>query len=587
MKKSKVFSLILAAVLIISVFSACGNEGSELSSTSSAGSDTVANAASTPETAQDTAPADSAESAAATEGNLPISMPLSADPVTFSLWIKGQPLGGTNLNDYNEGKFYPHMEKLTNVHIDFTASSATEEAENFNIMLASGEYTDAFAAENTSSFYTGGLDKALEEEIIIPLEDYGQYYKNYNYWRSIDEMTLYSSVTPGGHIGGIYMLKVPQQDSFQGPVIRMDLLEEYGYEGSVSDIVTLDDFAEVLALFHNHGVDTPWWGSGNFMLGLDAFIMPAFEIYNEGLLYQLDGTVMFGPAQDSFKDYLALYRDWYQNGYIGADFMSQNPGINDDLIGGMMGGRVGIGVTPNALFDMINSGTADNGKWTGISIPIAYEGQELAASFDGTWGPSRKAYTNTVLSISTSCDQDKIPIILQYFDYLYTDEGSMLATYGIEGESYTLDANGEPQFAEFIKQSEEGYSFSQQFVRYCCFHNVPFRYDWRRDNAGISEEAVGLMDIWETHLARDLDEFVNLSVPIELSSTYSGEYNELSTYAEEYALKVITGATDLDSTWDDFQVQLEKLGLEDVIRIQQDALDAFYNTDVSIGLVTK
>ena len=251
--------------------------------------------------------------------------------------------------------------------------------------------------------------------------------------------------------------------------------------------------------------------------------------------------------------------------------MSQNPGINDDLIGGMMGGDVGIGATPNA----------------GISIPVAKEDQVIQASFDGTWGPSRKAYTNTVLSISTACPQEMIPIILQYFDYLYTDEGSMLATYGIEGESYTLDANGEPQFADFIKHSDEGYSFSQQFVRYCCFHNVPFRYDWRRDNAGISEEAVELMDIWETHLADDLDEFVNLSVPTDISSSYASKYNELSTYAEEYALKVITSAADLDATWDEFQTQLKELGLDDVLKIQQDALDRFYNTDVTVGYVTK
>lgn len=576
MKRQKLLASILATILAFSTFSGCGN-----------GTTSGAESAAQQPSAESAAAASSGDSQEVQEGNIPVAMPLSQEKTSFSLWIKGQPLSGTNMNDYNEGKFYPYMENLTNVHIDFKLSSATEEAENFNIMLASGEYTDAFAAEDTSSFYTGGLDKAIEEEIIVPLEDYGEYYKNYNYWRSVDDMTLYSSVTPENHIGGIYMLKVPRQDAFQGPVIRMDLLKEYGFEGEASDIVTLDDFAEVLAMFQNHGVSIPWWGSGNFMLGLDAFIMPAFDIYNEGLLYQLDGKVMFGPAQDSFRDYLALYRDWYQNGYIGADFMSQNPGINDDLIGGMMGGDVGIGVTPNALFDMINEETANDGKWTGISIPVAKEDQVIQASFDGTWGPSRKAYTNTVLSISTACPQEMIPIILQYFDYLYTDEGSMLATYGIEGESYTLDANGEPQFADFIKHSDEGYSFSQQFVRYCCFHNVPFRYDWRRDNAGISEEAVELMDIWETHLADDLDEFVNLSVPTDVSSSYASKYNELSTYAEEYALKVITGATDLDATWDEFQTQLKELGLDDVLKIQQDALDRFYNTDVTVGYVTK
>ncbi len=574
MRKTRILALVLAVVCLAGLFAACAESSPEATTAAPAGTEPAAEAT---EGAATEAPEET--ETVVLDGNTPVSFPLSEEEMEFTLWSVAGPLALAGMEDYNESEFYKRMEELTNVHIDFTLAPAGEEMTNFNIILASGEYMDAFACPDARTFYVGGLDKALEDGIIIPLEDYSEYFPNYNYRRSVEDLTLYNSVTPSGHIAALFQMKIPQP-TYQGPVIRADLLESYGWEGSAADITTLAEWEEVLELFAVNGVATPWWGEGNFMLGLDQDILPAFGIYNLGLLYQLDDVVKFGPAEESFYDYLELYSRWYANGYISKDFTSHENDINGDEPGEMTAGRVGIGVIPQASFDQINSET--DGSWTGIPLPVQEEGQLLEATYLGNL--SRSYFQSNALSISTDCAEEKIPVILQWFDYLFSDEGSMLANWDVEGVSYHLNDAGKPEFESFVTDGSEGYSLIGQLARYCCFHVVPFLYDYQREQGALSEEAAALPEIWESNYAEELDEYPNLSVPTDISEEYNSMYNELVTYAEEYALRVITGAEDLESSWETYQETLNQLGLQEVLSIQQEAYDLFYETDVTVGM---
>jgi hypothetical protein len=67
--------------------------------------------------------------------------------------------------------------------------------------------------------------------------------------------------------------------------------------------------------------------------------------------------------------------------------------------------------------------------------PVRTKGQKYEALCALT---SRMYYQGQVLTISTTCDEDLIPIILKYTDYGFTDEGSLLYNYGIEGQAYDI-----------------------------------------------------------------------------------------------------------------------------------------------------
>lgn len=44
-------------------------------------------------------------------------------------------------------------------------------------------------------------------------------------------------------------------------------------------------------------------------------------------------------------------------------------------------------------------------------------------------------------SIAATCDPEKVHLLIEYFDYKYSDEGAILCEWGIENEAYTVDEN--------------------------------------------------------------------------------------------------------------------------------------------------
>ena len=51
--------------------------------------------------------------------------------------------------------------------------------------------------------------------------------------------------------------------------------------------------------------------------------------------------------------------------------------------------------------------------------------------------------------------------------------------------------------------------------------------------------------------------------------------NEINTYLEEHLLKFIMGVEPLDKI-DDFVKQIKTMGIDEAIKIKQDALDRYY-----------
>lgn len=68
-------------------------------------------------------------------------------------------------------------------------------------------------------------------------------------------------------------------------------------------------------------------------------------------------------------------------------------------------------------------------------------------------GAARTIAKNPVY-ITTSCKNPELAA--RWLDFQYSKEGVLLNWYGIEGKTYTLDANGNPVFMEMITNPGEG-----------------------------------------------------------------------------------------------------------------------------------
>ena len=86
-------------------------------------------------------------------------------------------------------------------------------------------------------------------------------------------------------------------------------------------------------------------------------------------------------------------------------------------------------------------------------------------------------------SITTACEN--VEVAARYLDYLYTEEGSILAGYGVEDEGLTYDEDGNPQMLELILHNEN-YPCIHAMVLYASY-GAPSIYDGSRYMAAYDE----------------------------------------------------------------------------------------------------
>lgn len=162
---------------------------------------------------------------------------------------------------------------------------------------------------------------------------------------------------------------------------------------------------------------------------------------------------------------------------------------------------------------------------------------------------------------------------MQLMNYFYSEEGSLLCNYGIEGDTFDF-VEGKPQVTAKISDNAE-YSMSQAQALYLM---PPSRfgglYDWTRELASVPEKDQEAFEVWST-----ADDNYILPSRITYTSEESSErakiVAEVSTYMQETSVKFITGVENIDTGWDHYVSTLKSLGVERAEEITQAALDRF------------
>lgn len=89
---------------------------------------------------------------------------------SFTYWMPVDANIATRVQTYNEVEMYKQREKDSGIHIEFIHPSLGQEAEQFNLMVASRDLPDM--VEYGWHGYQGGPQKAIDDGVIIALNDY-------------------------------------------------------------------------------------------------------------------------------------------------------------------------------------------------------------------------------------------------------------------------------------------------------------------------------------------------------------------------------------------------------------------------------
>ena len=80
---------------------------------------------------------------------------------------------------------------------------------------------------------------------------------------------------------------------------------------------------------------------------------------------------------------------------------------------------------------VIEQGIEGGGDFVAVQLPVTKAGEVAQGGANDGKLAAKKIY------VSTHVKDENLPQILSMLDYLYTDEGILLQSYGVEGDTYT------------------------------------------------------------------------------------------------------------------------------------------------------
>lgn len=169
-------------------------------------------------------------------------------------------------------------------------------------------------------------------------------------------------------------------------------------------------------------------------------------------------------------------------------------------------------------------------------------------------------YMNYSWSITTKCPD--VELAVRYLDWLYSEEGSLILSWGVEGESFGVDENGNKYFLEGYDATFQGRYQDSGYI------------DMKATAAAYSPKTQEMIfDTMAVSEAGGYYEPPTLNFNAEeqkIIDTYSVDwYNMKNAYYQKYLI----GELDLedDATWEKFKSEIAAFEEEQILKCYTDA----------------
>lgn len=556
-KAKKAAAAILGLILLIAIFSGCGNSDQQTSGeTGTPSSDTA-----------ETSSADS-ESAGSSDdsGNM--------EKVELTIWM---PFTSTVVTTLEDSPVFQEWAERTNVSLSFIHPPAGQSSEAYTLAINSQELPDIFMTWNT---YPGGNIKAVEDGVYLDLKEYIDQGYAPNLKHLIDTVPDVSKVvyTDDGKIITFPMLRIAEEGAWRGLITRKDWLDAVNMEVPT----TIQELEDMLVAYKDQlGVETPFVCPSMTDYGFEGSALLVGAYNTASGFFQIDGKVHYGFMEDSYKDFLTLMKRWYDMGLIDKDFATRDEDSRNALY---TSGKGGMLIQNYGDFQNLTAaGTAIDPNFEILPLPnpVLNEGDDLHLRL---YQPVK---ADECTFITTACQDVKAA--MRFLDYLFGDEGFILANYGIEGTSFTWedgsfddydipflpeslkDSDKHPVFTDYVLDNPDNLAFFD-FSGIYRIGNIGTGLLRNPMTDSLDDFTRQTMDLWSKGSC-DYG-FPYTSFTSEENNRISTLLTDIKTYASETCYQFIMGLKPLDE-FDNFREELRKMGVDELIQIYQDSYDRY------------
>ena len=575
MKKTSILSLLLVLALALGLLSGCGSTGTQDASTpsasaASAAEDSAAAAAPAPvpepDVPEDTSvqePVETPEEAEPVYEKVEVALPISDGGETISMYLLLPPFITAMVNRPNDLTVLGELERRSGLTFDITPGNYIDGATDVNLLIAGGTYPDII---NHADLYSNGIDAAVNDEIVIDLKDriLNDMPNLLASLKAYDADVIKQMTTDSGYIPYFPELYMePYVDNFALEV-RKDLMEENNLEIPH----TYDELHDVLAALHN----ATGMQLGFTKDGFEQTLLTGLNLKSAGTYFALivvDGEVRYPGVEAGMYEYIQMARDWFAEGIIYSDFVSYENFMQTNLL-----------TSGNTLFGTggTNAQTMQEAQVNGIELmalpfPTKNPGDEIKVCGQGT------IIRCDAWSISTACSEENIELICRLADYIFSEEGTLLFNYGVEGEGFRMNAEGQPEWTELITEYPGGSTTASMiYATGSPAEYLPGIYDSHKFDYGYDDAMRAVDEMIATVSTGEYDYPIGADNRISSEDllTAANLLSDLSTYVSTTVLSWIHGQTELnDETWQEYVDTCYSMGLQEFLDIYQGGYDKF------------
>ena len=495
--------------------------------------------------------------------------PMDAMDTTVTWWLWGGPQLHATVGTWQESPFHSGLNEHVGVNIEwmFPPAGTTDESQEFNLIIASGNLPDIMF----SGLIMRDAERLMDEGVFRDLTPYiAQFAPNYyRFLHERPERARAFQTDTGRYFGfGFFREDGGWNDSFQGPLVRQDWLDQLG----LPTPLTIGDWDTTLRAFNSEFGATflaplsRFNESGNIAGAFGAFGGTYARIFINRYTQRAD----FPQIHPEWRDYIQQMNIWWNDGLIYQDLMSADDAMVRSKVLNDMGGMAysSMGQLTGWVNDAIAEGTGSD--WVGIPYPTGNDGT-LVMQFGGP------GIGGTSTSITNSVGDDRLEIVMRLLDFAYSDEGFLYWNYGTEGVSWNM-VNGEPTFSDLLHNDPDGiHGAMERFVG--TVWNGP---NIQATNILVTRNhprAIEANNTWffgREHVAQDfvLPRGMALSAA-EMTRAETME-GPIFTYVNEMVFRFLTGAEPIDN-FDAFVANVEGMGLSELLELYQAAYERWLN----------
>lgn len=488
-------------------------------------------------------------------------------------------IGYWNIEDMSNIKkddMRSYIEKMFSISITPISVDWSNYKDYYQMLSVTNSLPDVFATLTISS--NDSNDSAYYEDLILsgsiqPLPD------DLHEWPNLEKLMNQLSYTrySDGHFYAIPRL------SFVDPIlacsdaamiVRRDWMENL----ELDNPTTIDEFIDLIASFANedpdqNGVDDTIGYNVNALTALGKWVMlgiaPNCNTY--GWIEQ-DGSYIPSWYSDDFRDVVAIYQKMYEIGGLDPDFYLKNP---NEVVSDFASGRLGAleyKSSPSSLQLLEEQWNLYNDKPFEECVDIlpmfpAPDGTTYCNSSSPFWSES---------FISSSVDDEKLKRILAMFDFLLSDEGLYMSKYGLENIDYKVDSTGnytcllDTNKTSLLTLLENKYPSITLFSGLATWGGSDA--DFALNDMNFARYGKHCVVLANKDITWNKEHAVLVNRPYDFLISPK-ESSELFSTANAFScfIKAIIGSEPALSMWDASIEEMEKQGLNDYIKRQNDS----------------